>query len=168
MDLLYSAIPQEKYDVFDNLIKENLKYLRIIGCPFNGYWVNVNSVESYRKANFDVLEAPIRKELFYKYGKIYTKLKNMPSPKFNITASVDSSLIGDGCVISGKVENSIVFRNVVIKAGAHVKNSIVMQGSVINEGARVENAILDKEVTVKRDNVISDSNITIIEKGKTV
>ncbi len=168
IDLLYSSIQQEKYDIFENLIKENLKYLRIVGCPFNGYWMDVTGIESYIKANFDILKEDIRKELFYKYGKIYTKLKNMPSPKFNITAKVKNSLVGDGCVISGTVENSIVFRNVVIKAGAYVKDSIVMQGSTINEGATVKNAILDKEVTVKRDNVVSDNNITIIEKGKTV
>ncbi len=168
IDLLYSTIPQEKYDIFENLIIENLKYLKIVGCPFNGYWSTVNDAETYQKVNFDILNAEIRKELFYKYGKIYTKLKNMPSPKFNITANVHNSLVGDGCVISGNVDNSIVFRNVIIKAGAVVKNSIIMQSCIINEGAKVKNAILDKEVTVKRENVIADNKVTIIEKGKTV
>ena len=168
IDLIYASIPQKKYDIFDNLIIENLKYLKIIGCPFNGYWNNVKDTNTYAKANFDILNDNTRKEIFYKYGKIYTKLKNMPSPKFNITAKVSNSLVGDGCVVSGEIENSIIFRDVIVKAGARIRNSIIMQGSVINEGAIVENAILDKEVIVKRDNKISDNKITVIEKGKTV
>ncbi|HSK69729.1 MAG TPA: glucose-1-phosphate adenylyltransferase subunit GlgD, partial [Candidatus Limnocylindria bacterium] len=63
-----------------------------------------------------------------------------------------NALVADGCIIEGTVENSILFRGVVIKPGATVRNSIVMQDAVISRGAEVEGCILDKQTTL-RENV---------------
>jgi len=65
-----------------------------------------------------------------------------------------NSLVANGCKLEGTTTDSILFRGVKVGKHARVKNSIIMQKSVIEEGAVVEYAILDKEVTVKRGQVI--------------
>ena len=59
-----------------------------------------------------------------------------------------NSLVADGCVIEGTVENSVLFRGVRVGKGAHIKNSILMQGDTIEAGVEIEHVILDKDVTV--------------------
>ena len=76
---------------------------------------------------------------------------------------VTNSLIADGCVIEGTVENSIIFRGVHIARGTTVKNCIIMQDCVIEEGVHLENCILDKQATIKRNgNLIGPSAYPIV------
>ena len=78
-------------------------------------------------------------------------MKDYPPAKFTGTAKVSNSMISDGCIVSGVVKNSILFRGVVVKAGARVENSIIMQDSVIEEGALVKNAIVDKNCMIRQN-----------------
>lgn len=170
INLLYDGIKaaesdgNESFDLVKDIFIPRIDKLRFIAYEFNGYWRNVKKgLNEYYRINMDFLKREIREELFYKYGKVYTKLKDLPSPKFTATADVKNSIVSDGCIVSGKVENSILFRSVTIKAGAVVKNSILMQGTVVEEGARVENAILDKNVFVRLEReVIGMANQPII------
>ena len=96
-----------------------------------------------------MLEDEIRKELFHSENRIYTKVKDQVPTQYGKDASVEDSLIADGCIIEGTVSNSIVSRGVHIAKGAVVKNCIVMQNSVIEEGCEIENVIIDKECTLR-------------------
>jgi glucose-1-phosphate adenylyltransferase len=86
------------------------------------------------------------------------------------SAVVKNSLIADGCVIDGYVENSIIFRGVKIAKGARVTNSIIMQGSEIQENATLEHVILDKEVIIRQDIRLTGqkSYLVLIDKGAIV
>ena len=64
---------------------------------------------------------------------------------------MSNSLIADGCVVEGTVENSILFRGVQVKKGAAVRNSIIMQDGLICENAQLEHCILDKQATVREN-----------------
>ena len=68
-----------------------------------------------------------------KMAKIYTKVKDEAPAKYNEEAEVRNSIVADGCIIEGTVENSVLFRGVTIAKGAVVRNSIVMQGSVVGK-----------------------------------
>ena len=61
---------------------------------------------------------------------------------------VKNSLISDGCVIEGVVENSILFRGVKVAKGAVVKNSIIMQDNYIGENTTLNCVITDKNVVI--------------------
>ncbi len=166
MDLLYSFVPHGGSDLLLDIIIPNLKKLKVCAYKFNGYWRNIKkSVWEYYRTNMDILNPEVRRELFYENGKVYTKLKDLPPPKFSGTATVENSLISDGAIITGTVRNSIIFRGVRVKAGAIVENSIVMEGSVIEEGAVVYNAILDKETVVREERkVMGEKEILVFEK----
>ena len=57
---------------------------------------------------------------------IYTKVRDSAPSKYLEGASVKDSLISDGCVIEGTVENSVLFRGVKVGKGSVIRNSIVM------------------------------------------
>ena len=56
-------------------------------------------------------------------NSIYTKVKDEVPVQYKDTAVVKNSLIANGCIIRGEVENSILFRGVTIEKGVKVKNS---------------------------------------------
>ena len=59
-----------------------------------------------------------------------------------------NSLVADGCLIEGEVENCVLFYDVRVSRGAKLKNCILMRGCVVGEGVILNNVIADKEVGV--------------------
>ncbi|PDO09675.1 MAG: glucose-1-phosphate adenylyltransferase subunit GlgD [Candidatus Reconcilbacillus cellulovorans] len=116
----------------------------------NGYTGIIDSIEHYFLHNMDLLEPDVWNELFFHPGPIFTKIKDEPPTRFQAGAEVSRSLIANGCVIEGTVENSILFRGVRVHKKAVVRNSIVMQNGEIGESAVVDCAILDKEAKVQQ------------------
>lgn len=163
MSLLEECAAHGDYDFVKDVLIKKLNSLRIYGYKFNGYWRNMSSIQMYYRCNMEVLNPEIRRQLFIEKGKIYTKVKDESPAKYNEEAEVKNSIIADGCIIEGSVENCVLFRGVEIKRGATLKNSIVMQGSVIGEGASVEYAVMDKNVVLtKNKNIKGDQNWPII------
>ena len=79
-----------------------------------------------------------------------------------------NSLIADGCIIKGTVENSILFRGVYVAEGAVVKNSVVMQDSYLSEGAKINCAVLDKNVVIKPNKELSGAATCPLFIGKDI
>ena len=113
----------------------------------DGYYRRIENIKSYFNFNLDLLSGNVRRELFGK-NPIYTKTRDDVPAIYREGAQVRNSLVADGCIVEGSVENCVLFRGVHIGRGACLKNCIVMQDSSIGEYAELENAILDKVVTV--------------------
>ena len=77
-------------------------------------------------------------------NSIYTKVKDEVPVQYKDTAVVKNSLIANGCIIRGEVENSILFRGVTIEKGVKVKNSIIMQKCDVQENSLLENVICEQ------------------------
>ena len=151
MSLVEDCFARGEHDFILDVLIKKLNTLRIFGYQFDGYVGRVNSINSYFTNNMNMLNTAIRKEIFLAKDKIFTKVKDQPPTRYGANAKVTGSLIADGCVIDGTVENSIIFRGVKIGKGTTIKNSIVMQNSVILENCFAENVVLDKEVTLLND-----------------
>ena len=85
-------------------------------------------------------------------------------------SSVVNSLVADGCVIEGTVENSILFRGVHVKKGTTVRNCIMLQNSCTGENVTLNCVIADKNVVIRDDRVLSGSEVLpyYIAKGKMI
>jgi len=148
LHIIETCVAHGEHDwVVDVLIK-NLDKLNICAYEFDGYVGRIDTIESYYKNNMNFLMPDVRKELFSSKQKIYTKAKDQVPTRYGNNASVSDSMVADGCLIEGSVENSIIFRGVQIEKGAKVKNSIIMQNSIIQKNCILENVVLDKEVTL--------------------
>lgn len=154
-----------KKDVFLQIIDEGMRtgedlYLKqaiinskdkynINSYEYKGYAEYIKGVRSYYNANMALLDSKIFNELFLKGGTILTRSRDEPSTFYDSKSRVKNSLIANGCIIEGEVENSILFRGVKVEKGATVKDSILMRGAVIKKDAVLVNTILDKYVTVE-------------------
>ena len=76
------------------------------------------------------------------------------------------SLVADGCIIEGEVENSILFRGCRVEKGAVVKNSILMPGCFVGEDATMNYVIADKSVSVRPRKNLSGADTYPLYIGK--
>jgi len=127
----------------------------IYGYEFNGYFTRINDLDSYYNANMDLLERSNRTSLFTTARPIYTKIKDNCPTKFGLDSKVKNSLIADGCIIEGTVENSVIFRGVKIGKNTVVKDSIIMQDIVIGNDCSMSCIIVDKDVTITDGKILS-------------
>ncbi|MFA9557809.1 glucose-1-phosphate adenylyltransferase subunit GlgD [Evansella sp. AB-rgal1] len=148
LDLVDDCIAHHKDNFFLHGIKDNLPKIKVQTYKHKGYGAFVNSVESFFRHNMNLLSIDTYKSLFYKESFIQTKNSNEPPTKYQQQSNVKGSLIANGCVINGHIENSVLFRGVTVKEGARVKNSIIMQRCTIESGVSLENVILDKDVFI--------------------
>jgi glucose-1-phosphate adenylyltransferase len=158
LDMVESCLAQG-YDHFvrDGIMK-NIDKLSVYGYKFEGHLGIVNSVQGYYKHSMQLLNPKVWRELFFQKNLIYTKVKDEPPARYLESAAAKNALIANGCIIEGKVENSILFRGVKIGKGAYVKNSIILQNCEIEENVIIENAILDKDVFISRGRVLTGDN----------
>jgi glucose-1-phosphate adenylyltransferase len=156
------------YQSFErDILQQGCDKYRIFKWDFNGYAGHVNTIQQYFHTNMDLLDSDIREELFFKYGHIYTKVRDDVPAKYSDSATVSNSMIADGCTIEGEVENSVIFRGVSVGKGAKVSNSIVMQGTKIDRNVKLNYVIIDKDVFIKDNRILMgfDSYPLYITKG---
>ncbi len=135
--------------LLDGILRQHDTY-NIYAFAHDGYVARITSTASYYKASMDLLKPEIWQELFMNGEFIYTKIKDEAPVQYKKTAQTRNSLIANGCIIEGEVENSILFRGVKIGKGVHVKNSIIMQKCDLKENSLVENVICDKNVVITK------------------
>ena len=127
--------------------KDNMKFMKY---EYDGYFAAINTLDGYYKSNMDLLNSDVREcVLGVKSRPVYTKVKNSAPAKYVGNANVKNSLVADGCVIEGVVENSILFRGVHVGKGTVIKNSIIMQDSTIGNDVSLNCVIADKNVVIK-------------------
>ena len=88
---------------------------------------------------------------------IYTKIGDKGPVKYGLESNISNSLIADGCIIEGTVENSILFRGVKVGKDTVIKDSILMQGTVIGSKCAVTSVITDKNVEISNEKVLTGS-----------
>lgn len=124
---------------------------RIFAYPFSGYWRDVGTVQSYYDANMDLLDSNCDFDLSDRSFRIFSNNTSRHPQFIGPQARITNSLICDGCIIFGKVENSILSHDVVIHKKTSLKNVIVHTGAIIEDGAILENCIVGARARIKGD-----------------
>lgn len=151
-DFLLSMIEYcEKHNLYSFrrhiLLAKDRKY-KINGYKFEGYAALIQTTQDYFDANMSLLKEEVRDDLFRKSRPVYTKVHDEMSVMYGLGSEVKNSLIADGCVIKGKVENCILSRGVEIGEGAVVRNCVLMQSTKVPDGCQLDYVITDKGVTI--------------------
>lgn len=115
---------------------------------YTGYMSNIYSVKSYYQANMDMLNPEKFNSLLFSSQKVITRTKNEVATYFTEDSEVRRSQFATGCVIKGKVEDSLISRRTVVENGAEVIGSVLMGSANVGENTSVKYAILDKNVTI--------------------
>ena len=140
-----------------NILQEKCRELKIKIYEYDNYFSKLNSPESYFKSNMALLEPENARKLFVPKRSIYTKVSDNAPVKYDLDSKVSNSLIADGCIIEGEVENSVLFRGVKVGRGAKVKNCILMQGTVVGDNAELSYLITDKNVSICENHILTSS-----------
>ena len=150
-----------------DVINANCGKLYIRGAKIDGFACTIDSLQTYYDVSMKLVQGPY-KGLFQKDLPVYTKVRDDMPAIYGTKSKASNSLIADGCIIKGTVENSILFRGVYVAEGAVVKNSVLMQDSYISEGASVNCAVLDKNVVIKPNKSLSGAATCPLFIGKDV
>ncbi len=132
-------------DVIPMMLREGR---RLFAYPFQGYWKDVGTIESLWQSSMDLLVEEPELNLFDREWRIYSVSPNHPPQYLAPGARARRSLINEGCVIYGEVENSILFHGVYVGPGSVVKDSVILANAKIGEGVQVEKAIIGEETVV--------------------
>ncbi len=156
--IVKDAVSKNQYSLVRDCLQPRVKEFKIMGYQFDGYFSRIDSVKHYYEANLALLKPENRNELFKSGAPIYTKIGDNGPVKYGLESKVSNSLIADGCIIEGTVENSILFRGVKVAKGSVVKNCILMQNTNIGADCSLTAVITDKNVTTEDGRVLTGSD----------
>lgn len=170
MEIVTEAIEAGNEAYLKRAIIDRLKHYRVATFTLDSDILPIHSLQSYYNASMQILDPSYSDYLFYRHGKIYTKVKDAPSTMYLGQTNVNNALLANGCIIEGTVENSIIFRGVRIGKDTVVRNSIVFQNVTIGDNCNINNCVFDKNVVVGKNKVLmGDGGLPyVIKKGVVV
>ncbi len=152
-DVIQKNIGKEKYMIYD----------------YTGVYAHIGSMEGYFDCSMKLLDTSVRDRLFgVKNRPVLTKIRNSAPTRYCEGADVKNSVVAEGCIIEGTVENSIIFRGVHVGKGAVVKNSILFQDTYVCPDATLNCVIADKNVMIKDKRTLSGHESMPFYIGKNV
>lgn len=154
IDLIKTVVAEGRFDFVNDILVRYRRQLKLYGYKIDSYWKPLNSIETYCQISADFLDNLFRHEMLYTYPYIMTKNVDVPPAKYNFSASVKNSLVGNGSIVNGYVRNSTLFRDVTISEHSSVVNSIIFEGSEIGENCALEYVIIDKDIKIENGKVI--------------
>ncbi len=158
-------------DIIPNMINNNA---RVFAYPYEGYWVDVGTLEAYWQANMDLLSDEPPFQVYNHDWVIHTRTEERPPAIIKKGAIVENSMISDGCVI----EAGAIVRNCVFSPGVRIMNNVEINQSILFTDCKVGKdsvincSILDRRVNIGENCLIGEHNlifeITVIGKDSVI
>ncbi|GAA0087179.1 glucose-1-phosphate adenylyltransferase [Clostridium sp. CTA-7] len=146
-------------DFGKNIIPSMLrKGKKMMAYPFEGYWKDVGTIESLWEANMDLLKIDNELNLYDSEWKIYSQNQVRPAHYIGEEAKIINSLIVEGCIINGKIENSILSQGVYVGKNTVIKDSVIMPNVEIGDNVLIEKAIVGSNAIINHGCKVGDSS----------
>lgn len=121
---------------------------KVFAYKFEGYWVDVGTIDSYWSTNLALLQPNPDFDLYSDHWPMHTKSEERPAAKVGPQAKIVNSMVSNGCIVRGLVTNSILSPGVYVSPGAVVKDSVIMNDTWIGPGALLDKVVVDKQVVI--------------------
>ncbi|MFC3633743.1 glucose-1-phosphate adenylyltransferase [Enterococcus rivorum] len=115
---------------------------------FSGYWKDVGTIDSLWEASMEFIDLENELDMKDKSWRMFSKNTISPPHYITETASINNSLIVDGCYIAGAVSDSILSTDVQVKEGSTIENSVIMPGATIGKNVTIKNAIIGENAII--------------------
>ena len=132
-------------NIIPKMLKDNKN---MVAYPFRGYWKDVGTIESLWEANMDLLKKENELSLNEKEWKIYSKNPVRPAQYIGEEAKIKNSLINEGCLVYGNVENSVLSQGVRVGNNTIIRDSVIMPNVSIEDNVIIEKAIIGAESVI--------------------
>jgi glucose-1-phosphate adenylyltransferase len=155
---------QSSHDFGKDIIPSVIRTHRVFAFPFQdenrkarAYWRDVGTLDAYYEANMDLISVDPLLNLYDQQWPIRTNQFNLPPPKFvfgggessdRTGLAIDSMVCLGSIVSGGRVERSILGRQVRVNSFAHVEDSIIFDRVNVGRHAKIRRAIIDKDVEI--------------------
>lgn len=141
--------------------------MKVRGYEYKGYARCFTSLKDYEKYSFELLDPNVAKTLFREDWPIFTLTHNTAPALYGAHADIRNSIISNGCVIDGTVEDSIICRNVKIGKSSTISHCIILSEVSIGEHVTLSNMIIDKYSCVASWHTLSGDkdNMIYIKQG---
>lgn len=147
-------------DIIPALLNDEKK---LCAYKYKGYWKDVGTIDSLWEANMDLLDKNNALDLNDPAWKIYTEDVTALPQYIGADAVVDRAFITQGCVVNGKVKNSVLFTGAKVAEGAQVIDSVLMPGAEVAEGAVVTRTLVADGVKIGKNAVVGSADSKNIE-----
>ena len=170
-----AARPGSPHDFGYAILPEMVHRDNVFAYRFDGYWQDIGTRDTYYAANMELLGSEPSFSLDSDWH-ILTEEPELALMKKVNRGLVKNSLVSEGCVIRGEVQNSILSPEVHIEEKAIVRDSILMPGVSVGYHTIVDRCILDENVNISRYCYIGfdagfpngGREITVVGKGTVV
>lgn len=154
IELIHKARKTSSMITLPQIVNASCSELDIRGVSHKGFFATITDFKSYFDANMSLIDLKNSQNLFNPEWPIYTRTNDSCPTQYFDGADVNNSVISNGCLIEGCVENSVIGRGCQIKKGAVVKNCVVLANTTIGEDVHVENQVIDKWVQITKEREI--------------
>ena len=142
---------QSQNDFGQNIIPQQLKQgKRVYAYKFEGYWRDVGTIESYYQANMESLKAGHFLNIFDPKFRIFSNEDILPPHFVGSTAEINNSLVCNGCIVHGKVINSILAPGVFVGKGVQIEDSILLPNVKVHDGSVIVKTIVGENAEIMR------------------
>lgn len=158
-DLLIEDADSEtsSHDFGKDVVPKLVEKYNAIAYPFRdaqrndvAYWRDVGTVDSFWRANLELIGIVPELNLYDDEWPIWTYQEQLPPAKFIFDdddrrgMAVDSMVSG-GCIISGAVvRHSLLFSNVLVDSYSEVEDSVVLPNVTVGQHCRIKRTVIDK------------------------
>jgi len=164
-----SDMPGSSHDFGKDIIPSVIENYKIMAYPFRdpasggqAYWRDVGTIDSYWKANLELIGITPELNLYDDSWPIWTHQAQLPPAKFVFDdddrrgMAVDAMVSG-GCIISGSmIRHSLLFSNVRVHSYSTVEDSVVLPDVEIGRNCKIKNAVIDKGCVIPEGTVIGE------------
>ena len=137
-----------RIDFGKHVIPSMINNDNVFAYPFDGFWVDVGTIDSYWQTSMDLLDPTNTLNLYDPNWVVHTRSEERAPAKIGPQARVSRSVICNGCVVRGSVDRSMLSPGVYVSPGAIVRDSVVMNDTWIGPGAVLDRVIVDKGVVI--------------------
>ena len=126
--------------------------------PYKGYWRDVGTIQSLWDANMDIIKSRETLDLQDSKWKISTNTMAMPPQYVGKNAVTNNSVVADGCMILGSVEQSVLSHGVSVGENSKIKDSVIMPNVTIGENVIIEKAMVGEGAIIEDNVIIRNDN----------
>lgn len=165
-NMVVTAASRSKYSFIKDVLQAYKDEFKFMAYEHKDYFSRIDTMVGYYESNMELLNTEKRNMLFKKSLPVYTKIRDNGPVRFGLESNIKNSLIADGCVIEGTVENCVICRGVKVEKDAVVKDCVLMQDTIVGARSSISSVITDKNVEIGEGKVLTGSSSYPLYIGK--
>ena len=162
--------PKSSNDFGKNIIPSMLNDgKKLVAYPFEGYWRDVGTIQSFWDAHMDLLSEDNELDLFDKSWRVNTRQGIYTPSYFEKGSKVQNTIIDKGCLIEGEIKHSVIFSGVKVGKNTKIIDSIIMADTEIGNNVTIRKAIIANNVKIADNINIGDGEkIAVVGEKKII